>query len=289
MRRVLGAAAAAAALLGCAAAQAPRTMAEILADAPAEHWRDIPPERLVTLTLPGGAVVIELAPDFAPAHVANIKTLVREGYFDGLTINRVHDNYVVQWGDPADPPAKPLGSAKASLAPEFDRALTVDRFTPLPDGDVYAREVGFRDGFPVARDPASGREWLAHCYGMVGVARDADPASGSGAQLYVVIGHAPRNLDRNVTLAGRVISGMPLLAGLKRGTEGPLGLYATAAERVPIGMRLGAEGRWQSLRPESVTFAAVLESRRNRREAWYARPAGAIDLCNAPLPVRLKP
>ena len=44
--------------------------------------------------------MIELAPEFAPNHVKNIKALVAEKYFDGLQILRAQDNYVVQWGDP---------------------------------------------------------------------------------------------------------------------------------------------------------------------------------------------
>ena len=68
-------------------------------------------------------VVIELAPQFAPSHVANILALVREQYFDGLAIMRVQDNYVVQWGD-ADG-KRPLRTAKKTLAPEFDRSAPV--------------------------------------------------------------------------------------------------------------------------------------------------------------------
>ena len=72
---------------------------------------------------------------------------------------------------------------------------------------MYADEVGFSDGFPVARDPRNGKMWLAHRYGMVGAGRDNAPDSGGGTELYAVIGHAPRQLDRNVIEAfqlGRV-------------------------------------------------------------------------------------
>lgn len=89
---------------------------------------------------------------------------------------------------------------------EFDRPL--DRqlpFTRLPDGDVYAPEVGFSGGFPVARDPQSGRMWLVHGYGMVGSGRDNAADSGGGTELFAVIRHAPRHLDRNDTLIGRIV------------------------------------------------------------------------------------
>ena len=42
----------------------------------------------------------------------------------------------------------------------------------------------------------------------------------------------------------------------------------------------------EALRTDSASFAAVVESRRNRRDGWYLKPAGRIDLCSVPLPVR---
>src|SRR5205823_2247081 len=94
---------------------------------------------------------------------------------------------------------------------------------------------------PVARDPKSGRAWLAHCYAMVGAGRGDTADSGSGAELYVVIGHSPRHLDRNVTLLGRVVEGMELLSTLPRGT-GPLGFYEDPKQYVFIPkVRLAAD------------------------------------------------
>lgn len=278
-------------------AAAPRTMAEILDAAPPSDWRPIDPGRLLVLELPVGPVMIELAPEFAPQHVANLTTLVRAGYFDGSAVIRVHDNYVVQWADPArDDPARrrPLGAARAALEPEFDRpAAGLGRFVALPDGDVYAPEVGFVAGFPVARD--RDRAWLVHCYGMVGAGRDEAPDSGNGAELYAVIGHAPRNLDRNVTLVGRVVRGIERLSGLPRGPA-PMGFLDDPARFVPIArVRLASDlpeserPRLEALRTDSASFEALVEARRNRRDAWYVKPAGRIDLCNVPLPVRERP
>jgi peptidylprolyl isomerase len=267
-------------------------MSELLAGSSASDWRVLDPENTLYLDLPSGRVIIELAPAFAPNHVANIKTLAREGYFDGSFILRAQENYVVQWGRPEDAP-RPIRAARATLRAEFSRNASAGLpFTPLPDPDTYAPEVGFSGGFPMARD---GRQtWLAHCYGMVGAGRDLDADSGGGTELYVVIGHAPRHLDRNVTLVGRVVQGMELLSVMPRGT-GDLGFYKTAAERTPIRtMRVAADLApdqriaLETLRTDSATFAALVESRRNRREDWFKHPAGRIGLCNVPLPVRLK-
>src|SRR5258705_6244400 len=163
----------AAAIVACAlswaavAAAPPKTTAELLAASPAGDWREPDPELTLYMDLPSGRVVIELAPDFAPHHVANIKRLVRGGYFDGLAIVRAQDNYVVQWADPEE--KRPLGDAKPSLAPEFTRPLSPDlAFTALPDRDTYAPQTGFSAGFPVARDPKRKTTWLVHCYAMVG-------------------------------------------------------------------------------------------------------------------------
>src|SRR3984957_7892977 len=195
--------------LSAAAAPAARapSMTEVLKASSPADWRPLDPDNTLYVELPGGRVVIELAPRFAPLHVDNIKTLVRAHYFDSLSIIREQDNYVAQWGDPDNRHPIPPGIRK--IAPEFDSPTPVHMpFTRLPDGDVYAPEVGFSEGLPVARSPTLHRTWLAHCYGMVGVGRDLDADSGSGAELYVVIGHAPRHLDRNVALVGRVVKGV---------------------------------------------------------------------------------
>ncbi len=272
---------------------------DLLAQSKPAEWRQPDPQNLLVMELASGRVVIELAADFTPLHAANIRTLVREHYFDGLAVIRVQDNFVTQWGAPEDEdngykvPAPSLGTAKVSLAPEYTRAIDPKLpWTALPDGDVYAPEVGFSEGFPAARDPASGREWLTHCYGMVGVARDNDPQTGNGSSLYAVIGQAPRALDRNLAVAGRVLQGMPLLSGLPRGPE-PMGFYAKPEQRVaiksahidadvPAAQRLGIE----VLRTGSATFAALIEAKRNRRDDFYKVPAGKVDLCSVAIPVR---
>ncbi len=276
------------------AAAAPAGLSEILAASPAADWRAVDPENTLYLTLPQGRVVIELSPAFAPNHVANIKRLARAGFYDGLAVVRVQDNYVVQWGDAQS--THPTGGGRLSLKAEFDRPYAAsDPFAALPDPDTYAPVTGFAGDFPAARDPASGRTWLTHCYGMVGAGRDDDADSGGGPELYAVIGHAPRQLDRNVTLVGRVIDGMELFSALPRG-HGDIGFYQRPEERVQIlGVKVAADvspaqrTAYRVLKTESPTFAAIVQNRRFRRDAWYKVAAGRIDVCNLPLPVRAGP
>lgn len=270
------------------------SMAGILdASSPAD-WREPDPEDTLYMELDTGRVIIELAPDFAPAHAENVRTLARGHFWDGLSIYRSHDNFVVQWGDPGEGDARrPIGSARDALPAEFERSAAGLDFHPLPDPDGWAPEAGFAAGFPAARDPQTGTAWLAHCYGMVGAGRGMEADSSIGTELYAVSGQAPRQLDRNITLLGRVVHGIEALSAMPRGT-GPLGFYEDSGQRTPIrSVRLAAdvpEGErtaLEILRTGTATFDAIVESRRNRRDDWYKRPAGHIDLCNVPIPTRI--
>ncbi|MGN6312960.1 MAG: peptidylprolyl isomerase [Rhodanobacteraceae bacterium] len=294
------AAAATAAVPAQKAANAP-TMQRVLDASRPSDWRPLDPDDTLYMDLPKGRVVIELDPTYAPLHAKNIRTLAHEHYWDGLAILRVQDNFVVQWGDPQAESPHPthktsIGSAKSTVPAEFERDLDPTLpYTLLPDGDVYAPHVGFSNGFPVALDPKAGKTWLTHCYGMVGAGRDNAPDSGPGTELYVVIGQAPRQLDRNIALVGRVVKGMELLSSLPRG-GGAMGFYDKPAQDTPIlRVRLASDVppaqrmHLEVLRTDTPTFAALVESRRNRSDAWYLHKAGKIDLCNVPLPVREVP
>jgi peptidylprolyl isomerase len=292
-RRAAGAVAAGVMALGLASARnleaKPVTVADLLAGSPAADWRAPNPDDTLYLELPNGRVVIELAARAVPQHAANIKALARAHYFDGLAIVRVQDNYVVQWGDESQ--SRPLAAGVRPSVEFTADAGAAARFEPIPDRDLYAKEVGFLDGFPAGRDPRTHTVWLAHCYGMVGAGRD-DPAESTGAELYAVIGNAPRHLDRNVALVGRVLKGMELLSTLPRGS-GEMGFYVAAEPPVPIrSVRVAADvpvperTPIEVLRTDSATFRAVLDQRRERHEPWFKHNPRAIDLCNVPLPVR---
>jgi peptidylprolyl isomerase len=268
----------------------PVTVADLLARAPAADWRVPNVDDILYLELPRGRVVIELATRLVPQHAANIKSLARAHYFDGLAIIRVQDNYVVQWDDESHRRPLPPGVRPAV---EFSAdAHAAARFEPLPDHDLYAPQVGFLEGFPAGRNPRTHTVWLAHCYGMVGAGRD-DPAESTGAEMYAVIGNAPRQLDRNVALVGRVLKGMDLLSTLPRGS-GEMGFYVASEPPVPItSIRVASDvpeserTPIEVLRTDSATFRSVLAQRRDRKEPWFKHNPGTIDLCNVPLPVRI--
>ena len=285
----------------------PLAPSEIVAAAPKGDWNAIPASDLLVMDLApdtkGRArrVVIQLMPPpFSAGWIGNIRTLAAAHWWDGLSINRVQDNYVVQWGD-----ANADDKAKARALPERlvtipESQYTTARSTPKPSAnrqaaitllrDPFAATTGFQGGWPVARSAT--RQWPVHCYGMVGVGRDLSPNTGSGAELYTVIGHAPRHLDRNIALVGRVIEGIEFLSSLPRG-HGALGFYdfEQGDERVTIGsIRPGKEvaglPSYEYLFTESASFAKYADARANRRDPFFIRPAGGADICNIPVPVR---
>jgi peptidylprolyl isomerase len=270
----------------------PPTTAQVMESATATDWRRPDPANTLYMELPGGRVIIELAPRLAPMHVGNIKQLVAERFYDGLAVTRVQDNFVAQWGD-ADQVRK-TESALRKLPDENAAAFGTGKgFVKLPDPDGYARETGWLDGFPVGVDrKISEQVWITHCYGVLGVGRDNWPDTGSGAELYVVIGQAPRQLDRNIVALGRVLKGMELLSSLPRGPA-PMGNYEKPEHRVPIrSIRLASDLPESErtaivvLRTDTPLFTRYVESRRNRRDDWYLVPAGHTDVCNISIPVR---
>jgi peptidylprolyl isomerase len=324
---------------------------EIVAAAPRADWVAIPAEELLVMTLAPDAdgkprqVVIQLMPTpFSQGWVHNIRLFARSGWYDGISVNRVQDNYVTQWGDPnydnpeATGTPKPLpeglkvmGEAEYLVTGEPFKAFaqknlelakrradieaanartlasvtertragkpTIGIALPLPpmvliQKDNYAPGATFEKGWPVGM----GREglWPTHCYGMVGVGRNYSPDTGSGAELYTVIGHAPRHLDRNIALVGRVIEGMEHLSSLPRGS-GALGFYTAeeAPKRTPIlSVRLASDlapaeqPAFEYLSTESATFARYADAIANRRDPFFITPAGGADICTIRVPVR---
>jgi peptidylprolyl isomerase len=318
-----------------AAAPAPAPApAEIVAAAPASDWRTIPADDLLVMELapdragsPRRVVIQLIAPPFSQGWVANIATLARARWWDGTSINRVQDNYVVQWGDATErkplPPGLntvsasdyeavfhpglfPQGWSGGFVVPAPYAIPRVHPQPPLPRApdlaDPYARQFTFIGGMPFGSTwrtqgevQSPDRVWPIHCYGSVGVGRGLSPDTGSGAELYAVIGHAPRHLDRNIAVVGRVVEGIEHLSSLPRGTEA-LGFYKTAGERVPIrSVRLAsdlpaaARPRLQYLSTESASFLAYANARANRRDAFFIRPAEGADICKVPVPVRRVP
>ena len=278
---------------------------EIVAAAPKAEWVAISASDLLVMDLavdstgkPRRVVIQLMPPPFSQGWIGNIRKLAAAHWWDGTSVNRVQDNYVVQWGDAggedkAKARALPTGVAAVPERQYVSETQNLYDAMALLAGqkeqpDAYAPRTFIRAGWPLAGDKEA--RWPVHCYGMVGVGRNLSPDTGSGTELYTVIGHAPRHLDRNIALVGRVIEGIEHLSSLPRGT-GALGFYETPEERTPItSVRLGNEipalPPYEYLSTESATFAKYADARANRRDPFFIKPAGGADICNIPVPVR---
>ena len=139
------------------------------------------PENIWVLQLPAGEVRIQLLPDLAPNHVARIKTLTRQGFYDNTPFHRVIDGFMAQGGDPTGTGTG--GSRLPDLAAEFS--------------------------------PASRARFIR---GTVGAARTANPNTAN-SQFFIMFAPNP-GLDGQYTIFGRVISGMDVVDRIKKGAPG---------------------------------------------------------------------
>ncbi|TIX49803.1 peptidylprolyl isomerase [Alteraurantiacibacter aquimixticola] len=309
----------------------PVTPASIVAASAPEEWVEIDPDHILVMRLADNGsdaprdVVIQLLPEpFSQPWVENIRTLARAHWWDGTSVYRVVDNWVAQWGggdpeldmDPGPMPDGVLdtqGLAYPSTASDLHRPLVeeylqnafegivdsriawLDGHAGFPRTGYYADLEVWVDGWPISAGDGGETVWPVHCYAHVGVARDLAPDTGTGSELYAVIGHAPRQLDRNIAVVGRVIEGIEHLSTLPRGT-GDAGVYEDRAEDTPIEwVRLASDveesehWRYEYLDTTSDSFAAYVANRANRHDAFYEVPAGGVDICNVQVPIRQIP
>jgi peptidyl-prolyl cis-trans isomerase B (cyclophilin B) len=153
-------------------------------------------EEVAVLRTPHGEIVWRFFPQEAPGHVAYVKELIRRGFYDGTTFHRVIPHFVIQGGDPnsknEDRSDDGWGEADRTLKGEFSPAL---HYRP----------------------------------GTVGMARDADPDSGS-CQFFIALENIPR-LDGNYSIFGEVISGLDIARKI---ADLPRDLNDNPLERVTV-------------------------------------------------------
>ncbi|GGD65041.1 peptidylprolyl isomerase [Lacimicrobium alkaliphilum] len=254
----------------------------------ADEWRTPEPENLVYLQLESGLVVIELAPFAAPEHVNQFKQLVDEGFYNGLDFYRVIEGFVAQGGDmTGDKPSESKGPLKA----EFTRALMPESpFQLVQEPDFFAAQTGYIHGFAAGRDPEAALEWLVHCPGTVAMARNTD-ADSATTDFYVVMGQAPRHLDRNMSVFGRVIHGMEHIQALPRGDaqtdsgvikevaqRGRI-LTAMLASKLPESKRL----KLKIQRTDSEAMQTRLQQGRTKDNPFFKyKDNGKLDICYYP-------
>jgi len=288
-----------------ACSSVPASMAEAPAAEAAPAWRPVAPENLVLLEVATGTVAIELFPDAAPAHVARLRELLAEGFYDGEFFYRVIEGHVAQAGREFEMASK----AWQPVPFEAERAVSADGFTPLGNTDLFAPEAGHRSGFAVGRDGQ--QEWLMNCPGALGMARDDAPETGN-TEIYIPL-QPRRYLDRNYTIFGRVIAGIQHIHRLPRvdpfteeemnalfGEDEPLAQQMSQYRRskneynIITSARLaatipGAERpAYEVMNTASAEWAALKDSKRDYSAvpAFIAPHVNKLDICSLPVPAR---
>ena len=146
----------------------------------------------LTIELKDGPVVVELMPEVAPKHVAQVKALAQQGAYDGVVFHRVIDGFMAQTGD--------VQFGKEGAA-NYNPRRAGTGGSDLPDLPAEFSKVPFERG-------------------TVGMARSQDPNSAN-SQFFIMFDEGPF-LNGQYTVIGKVVSGMENVDKIKRG-QGPNG------------------------------------------------------------------
>jgi len=262
--------------------------AEIIKNAPTSDWRKLNPENTLYIELTEGTVVIELNPELAPGHVANIKQLAREGFYKDLNVYRFVEGFVAQGGDAKEARTPKVG--KSAIKAEFFKATqTAQEITLVDAKDGYASRTGFLNGFAVAQNDNATQTWQTHCPGTFAMARGNSADSG-GTEFYVALG-AIRYLDHNITSFGRVITGMEYIQRLERQPKDDSDL-AFKNYNVIKDVKVAADYLKERplvidiMKTESASFKTLIKARRNRPEDWFLATPDYTDICAVSVPMR---
>ena len=187
----------------------------------APDWRQADPENVLVIDTSKGRILVEMSPEAAPKHVAQIKTLARQKLYDGLVFFRVIDWFMDQTGDP-----KNTGDGASSL-PNLKAEFTFRRSASTPFVAVASpmgADVGLLGALPVVSQTSALMQlnpdhqvsaWGTYCPGVAGMARDDDPDSANSQ--FFLMRQAYPSLDKRYTVWGRVLVGLDVVRAIKTG------------------------------------------------------------------------
>lgn len=255
---------------------------------PATDWRNVDPENLMVIDTDYGRIGVELFPEIAPRHVAQIKALVRQGFYDHITFHRVIEGFMNQTGDP-----KGDGTGDSDL-PDIEAEFTFRRPPSMPLTLFSARKtqsgevgVGFYKSLPVASQPASqaimtkdGKvtAYGLHCPGVTSMARAQNPNSGN-SQFFLMRG-AAQHLDTQYSVWGNTVLGREHLTKFKVGTKGQdAGFVPDKMNKVQIAadMNVGERPDVRVMKTDGSAFKRYLAE---QRKADGSYP----DICDLAVP-----
>lgn len=272
---------------------------DVIANAPAEAWRVVDPENMLIITTNGGKVYVELAPEFAPNHVARMKQLAREHFYRFTVWHRVIGDFVAQGGGMIDNPnhgADHLPGVQAeftrgrSAADGLDISELMMRARTQRGSSAEAR-AGFWKGFQAGTQPiaqaairADGQveSWLLHCHGAASAARTNDPNSFR-SQFYITTGDA-EHLNTQYTVWGRVRAGLEVIDAIPEGTLGEsMGYRPVIIEDIQVASDVPESERStiEVMRTDGASFAQYLDALKQ------ARGGQLPDVCDITVPARV--
>ncbi|MEM9617017.1 MAG: peptidylprolyl isomerase [Pseudomonadota bacterium] len=261
--------------------------AEVLESSAPSDWRALDPENTLYIELEAGRIVVALSTTLAQNHVAQIKALAREGFYDGLSFYRVINGFVAQGGDPFG--VREVKTAQKAMTAEFEEPITDQMPIAMQkDVDGYAQTVGWIDSLPVGVDAATSTVWHLHCTGAFAYGRNNEKDSAS-TEFYIAL-QPQRYLDRNLTVAGRVVQGMEHVQALRR-VSPPESENDDLGDTI-IAMRVAADiseaerTDLEILDSSNAAFANYVEARRNRPEEFFYYRPDHVDVCALNVPVR---
>lgn len=248
-------------------------------------WRTPDPNDVLVIDTNKGRILVEMVPEVAPQHVAQIRALAHENFYDGLRFFRVIDKFMDQTGDPQNNGQG--GSPKPNIPAEF----TFRRGSDLPfviAADQTVAEIGFLKSLPVESQSmmlaAMTKDqkvtgWGLYCQGVMGMARDDNPDSGN-SQFFLMRYPYP-SLERKYTAWGRVISGLDVVRAIKTGE--PVEDPQDRMERVRVLADLPDKDRpkVRVIDPKGLWFKAEIARVRAAKGADFTA-------CDVELPVEVK-
>jgi peptidylprolyl isomerase len=283
-------AALAAALAATAVAQTRKAAPAAAATAPARppaaaDWRTPDPSNVLVIDTNKGRVIVEMVPEVAPQHVARIRELTSEKFYDGQRFFRVIEGFMAQTGDPQN--SGMGGSSRPDMGPEFTFRRGPD--TPFAlAADQTVAEVGFVKSLPVmtqsnmlaalTRDgKVSG--WALYCPGVAGMARGQEENSAN-SQFFLMRAGYP-SLEKRYTAWGRVISGQEVVGAIKVGEPVPDPQDRMERVRLLADLPQAERPTIRVIDPASAWFKAEIARVRAARGADFSA-------CDVNIPVEVK-
>jgi peptidylprolyl isomerase len=252
--------------------------------APVPDWRPLDPENTLIVDTTRGRVVVAMRAEFAPKSVERVKLLAREGVYDGLLFHRVIDHFVAQTGNPNNRDGGT--SSHPDLPAEFVFKLPPGSFRAVrtsgdgQQGFVGASPVDAVSPIEAARaKDGTLRAWGAYCPGVAGMGRQADP--GSGNSEIFIMRDASRRLDRDYSVWGMVVAGLPVARALAVG-EPPEHPDKMLKVRVLADVPAAERPKLEVMDVNGPAFARLVAKVRAARGADFS-------VCDVEVPVRERP